>query len=103
MALSIFVHQYLFYRKGLAFAIAFTCLIVINFTFYIVTKSVASRMAMAHEGIVESNIHNIMSADESASFDNWIRTTDKTPPHGNYTYEMVIDEINSIYRREKEF
>lgn len=101
MALSIFVHQYLFYRKGLAFA--FTCLIVINFTFYIVTKSVASRMAMAHEGIVESNIHNIMSADESASFDNWIRTTDKTPPHGNYTYEMVIDEINSIYRREKEF
>lgn len=103
MALSIFVHQYLFYRKGLEFAIAFTCLLVINFTFYTVTKSVASRMD--HEGVVENNIHNIMSVDESAanSFDNWIRTTDKTPPHGNYTYEMVIDEINSIYRREKEF
>ena len=97
MALSIFVHQYLFYRKGLEFAIAFSCLLVINFTFYTVTKSVASRMV--HEGIVESNIHNIMSMDEPASFDNWIRTTDKTPPHGNYTYEMVIDEINSIYRQ----
>lgn len=109
-ALSIFIHQYLFYRKGLEFTIFFTCLLLINLTFYTVTRSIRNRMG--HESEIENNIHNIMSisgngggggftVDDSAadSFDNWIRQTDKTPPHGHYTYEMVIDEINSIYRR----
>lgn len=69
--------------------------------FYVTAKITSQRMS--HERVLENNLHNIVSgigAEESAadSFDNWIRKTDKT--HGNYTFEMVIYEINSIYKRE---
>lgn len=82
------------------FIIVSSCLLLINLTFHAATKSIASRMG--HERVVVNNVQSIMSVDGSTanSFDNWIRQTDKTPPHGNYTFEMVIDEINSIYRRE---
>lgn len=109
-ALSIFIHQYLSHRKGLEFTIFLTCLLLINLIFYTAARSLSNRMG--HESVIENNIHNIMSidggggnggfsVDESAadSFHNWIRQTDKTQAHGHYTYEMVIDEINSIYRR----
>lgn len=101
MALSIFIHQYLFYRKGLEFIIAFASLLLINVIFYSSAKMTSRRIV--HERALENNLHGIVSGirvDESAadSFDNWIRKTDKT--HGNYTFEMVIDEINSIYKRE---
>lgn len=100
MALSIFIRQYLFYRKGLEFIIAFSCLLLINVMFYVAAKITVRRMTQ--ERVLDDNSHNIVSGlfvDESAadSFDNWIRKTDKTQ---NYTYEMVIDEINSIYKRE---
>lgn len=69
--------------------------------FYVAAKTTSTQMA--HERFSENNLHNIvsgLSVDESAadSFDNWIRKTDKT--QRNYTFEMVIDEINSIYNRE---
>lgn len=101
MALSIFIRQYLFYRKGFEFIIAFSCLLLINVMFYVAAKITVKEMT--HERVSDNNSHNIVNGlfvDESAadSFDNWIRKPDKT--HGNYTFEMVIDEINSIYKRE---
>lgn len=101
IALSIFIHQYLFYRKGLEFIVVYGCLLLINFTFLASIKAIISHFRQ--DVIAQHNLHDIMSGtndcNASESFDNWIRKIDK-PTESNYTFQVVIDEINSIYRYE---
>lgn len=102
MALSIFIHQYLFYRKGFEFIVVFSCLLLINLTFLTFERLINIRMR--RDEILQQNnhVHDIMattaltSDDECKNFDNWIRKIER-PAERNYSFEMVIDEINSIY------
>lgn len=99
IALSIFIHQYLFYRKGLEFIVVYGCLLLINLTFLASIKVITSHLQQ--DLIAQHNLHDIMwttsDLNASESFDNWTRTIDK-PKVSNYTFQHVIDEINSIYR-----
>ncbi|CAG9800837.1 unnamed protein product [Chironomus riparius] len=98
IALSIFIHQYLFYRKGLEFIVVYGCLLLINLTFLASIKVISSHLQQHLNA--QHNLHDIMlnqtECNASESFDNWIRKIDK-PTESNYTFQVVIDEINSIY------
>jgi hypothetical protein len=98
IALSIFIHQYLFYRKGLEFIVVYGCLLLINLTFLASIKVISSHLQQDLNA--QHNLHDIMlsrsECNASESFDNWIRKIDK-PAESNYTFQVVIDEINSIY------
>jgi hypothetical protein len=95
IALSIFVHQYLFYRKGLEFVVVYICLLLINLTF-LSTSQVIIRQIKNNNINSQHNLDDIMT-DTNVPFDDWIRPREK-PIAANYNFEMVIDEINSIYR-----
>lgn len=49
---------------------------------------------------IKKMLQNIMNRDHGEN-DNSIRKID-VAPHGNYSFEMVIDEINSIQQQENQ-
>lgn len=77
------------------------CLLLINLTFLSTVKVIISHFRQ--DVIAQHNLHDIMSNTNecipSESFDNWIRKIDKTTK-SNYSFQVVIDEINSIYQHE---
>ncbi|KAG5678718.1 hypothetical protein PVAND_008366 [Polypedilum vanderplanki] len=98
IALSIFIHQYLFYRKGFEFIVVFICLLLINLTLLISVRLVKTQIE--RDILAQQNLHSIMMGDvceNSNSFDSWTRKIVR-PAEYNYSFKMVIDEINSIYR-----
>lgn len=100
IALSISIHQYLFYRKGLEFIVIFSCLTLINLTFFTTVRVIISRMNQ--ESNLTSPATMMTAGGEAESCDNWFRVRyddDDKRMEGNYCFGMVIDEINSIYRQ----
>jgi hypothetical protein len=73
---------------------------MISVTCFIAVNVITVRMH-ARDTTEQYKMHDIMEREPADTFDNWYRERDRTST-GNYTFKMVIDEINSIYRENGE-
>lgn len=95
---SVFVVRFFQHGKGFVIAAVFILLLAINLAFFIVVKSVQNQMK--RDKAAENHLRAIMTPDESVDIFVMMprnESVNRMPEPRNYCYDIVFQEINSVY------